>query len=85
MLFATNVDLLPGETLSVVTAQAETQGGQVRPLIVEFVGPVLNINSLTQINVRLPEELEAAGTVQVSISLRGVASNKVLTIVASPP
>lgn len=85
MLFATNVDLLPGEDKSVVTAQAETQGGEVVALTVEHVGKVPGLDRFTQINVRLPDELEAAGDVQVSVRLRGVASNKVLIkIIASP-
>jgi VCBS repeat protein len=86
MLFASNMDLLPGEPISAVTAQAETESGGVHMLAVEYVGKVLNFNSLTQINVSLPDELEGAGNVQVSVSLHGVASNKALiTIIASPP
>lgn len=85
MLFATNMDLLPGETIAAVTAQAETQSSGVHALAVEYIGAVPNFNSLTQINVRLPDELEAAGNVQVSVSLHGVASNKAsITIIASP-
>lgn len=85
MLFATNIDLLPGETISAVTARAETQSGGVHTLVVEHLGKGPNFNSLTQINVRLPDELEAAGNVQVSVSLRGVVSNKTsITIIASP-
>jgi len=85
MLFASNMDLLPGEPISAVTARAETESGGVHMLAVEYVGKVLNFNSLTQINVRLPDELEGAGNVQVSVSLHGVGSNKALiTIIASP-
>ena len=85
MLFATNLELLPGETISAVTAQAETQGGAIHPLTVEFVGKVPGLNSVTQINVRLPDGLDAAGDVQVSISLRGVRSNKVLVSITASP
>ena len=78
MLFATNVDLMPGEPASVLTAQAEDSQNRIYPMTVEFVGKVPGFDWLTQIIVRLPEELTTAGDVRVSISLRGVPSNKVV-------
>lgn len=76
-LFAVNVDLLPGEDISVVSAQAE-YALRSYPLTVEFVGKVPNFDWLTQIVVKLPDALANAGDVQVSINLRGVPSNRVL-------
>lgn len=84
MLFAANADLLPGEDISALTAQAEDAAHKVYPLAVEFVGKVSGFGRLTQINVRLPNELTNAGEVLVSISLRGVASNKVLVSISPP-
>jgi uncharacterized protein (TIGR03437 family) len=78
MLFAANAGLMPGEDISAVTAQAEDSQHRVFPLTVEFVGQVPNFEWLTQINVRLPDELANAGDVRVSISLRGVTSNQAL-------
>jgi uncharacterized protein (TIGR03437 family) len=78
MLFAMNVKLLPNEDLSVITAQAETTQGGTLPLPIEHVGNVPRFFWLTQINVRLPEELEKAGDIWVSIKLRGVPSNRAL-------
>lgn len=78
MLFATNADLLPGETSSVVTAQAEDSQHRIFALPVEFVGKVPGFDWLTEVVVKLPDELTNAGDVQVSIALRGVASNKAL-------
>ncbi|HEX6184789.1 MAG TPA: FG-GAP-like repeat-containing protein [Pyrinomonadaceae bacterium] len=76
LLFATLLDLLPGEDASAVTARAEDSQGRVFPLTVEHVGKVPGSGWLTQVVVRLPDELEAAGDVRVSVSLRGAASNK---------
>ena len=75
MLFAVGLELMPGEDLSVVTAQAEDSAHRIFPLTVEYVGKVPNFNWLTQVNVRLPDGL-SAGDVLVSVSLRGAISNK---------
>ena len=85
VLFAMNVELQAGENLSIVTAEAEDSQQTVYPLIVEYVGPVPNLNWLAQINVRLPDNLANAGTVFVSIKVRGVQSNKVLVSIRPPP
>ncbi|HEX8494382.1 MAG TPA: hypothetical protein VF658_16170 [Pyrinomonadaceae bacterium] len=76
MLFAINLDLLPGENASAVTAQAESPTLGSRPLPVEYVGKVPGFSWLTQVNVILPGELANAGDVWVSLRLRGVTSNK---------
>ena len=78
MLFAINIDLMPGEDARVVTAQAEDAGHRVHTLRVEYVGKVPGFNWLTQVVVRLPDSVGGAGDLLVSISLRGVASNKAL-------
>ncbi|HEX6183563.1 MAG TPA: hypothetical protein VFZ44_06600 [Pyrinomonadaceae bacterium] len=84
LLFVTLLDPLPGEVAPAVTAQAEVSGGGVFPLTVEHAGKVPGFEWLTQVVVQLPHELEAAGDVQVSVSLRGAASNKaVITIQAA--
>ena len=75
-LFALNVELLPGEDISVLTVQAEDSQHRIFSLPVEFVGKVPNSDWLTQINVRLPEELSTGGDVLARISLRGLPSNE---------
>jgi IgA peptidase M64 len=85
MLFAMNVELQAGESLSIVTAEAEDAQQTVYPLIVEYVGNTPNQNWLAQINVRLPDNLANAGNVLVSIKVRGVQSNKVLVTIRPPP
>jgi hypothetical protein len=84
MLFAANLDLLPGETLSAVTAQAEDAQHVVYPLTVEFVGKVPQYDWLTQVVVKLPSQLGNADNVWVIVSLRGVVSNKVLISIKLP-
>ena len=85
MLFAMNVELLPGENLSIVTAQAEDSQQTVYPLIVEYAGNVPNQNWMAQISVRLPDNLANGGNVMVSIKVRGLQSNKVLINIKPPP
>ena len=84
MLFAIGLELLPGEDASVVTAQAEDSAHRIYPLAIEYVGKVPGFDWLTQVNVRLPDGLAAAGDVLVSISLRGAASNKVVIGTRAP-
>jgi uncharacterized protein (TIGR03437 family) len=78
MLFAANLDLLPGENVSAVTAQAEDSRRKIYSLPVEFVGKVPQYDWLTQVVVLLPDELANANDVWVSITVRGVVSNKAL-------
>ena len=69
---------MPGETISVVTAQTEDSAHTTYPLTVEYVGKVPNFDWLTQVNVRLPDGISGPGDFLVSISLRGAMSNKVI-------
>jgi uncharacterized protein (TIGR03437 family) len=76
MLFAVNLDLLPGESSSALTAQAEDSQHRIYSLPVEFVGKVSQYSWLTQIVVLLPDELANANDVWIRISVRGVVSNR---------
>lgn len=76
MLFASNLDLLPGEDASVVTARAEDYLSRTFALPVEYVGKVPNYDWLTQIDVKLTDELAGLGDVWVSVNLHGVWSNR---------
>jgi uncharacterized protein (TIGR03437 family) len=78
MLFAANLDLLPTEDFSAVTAQAEDAQHNIYPLTVEFVGKIPQYDWLTQIVVKLPDQLGSSNAVWVSVSLRGLTSNKAL-------
>ena len=81
-LFGTNLDLLPGETASAVTASARDLQSKTFSLKVEFVGKVQGLDSLTQVIVKLPDALAQAGDVWISVSLRGQTSNEVLVRIA---
>ena len=77
-LFAVNVELGVNGTISDLTAQAENSVGTVFPLTVEFFGPVPNFPWLKQVVVKLPDEIANSVDVRVSLSVRGLAGNKVL-------
>jgi len=76
MLFAMNADLLPGENISALTARAEDVQFNTYPLTVEFVGKVPGYDWLTQIVVKLPDNLPANQNLFVTIILHNQTSNK---------
>lgn len=76
-LFATNIRSTDSNT-SAITAQAEDSQHKLHQLPVEFVGKTPNSLWLTAVVARLPDTLANAGDVRVSISVRGVESNKAL-------
>lgn len=74
MLFAMNLQLLPGET---ITADAEDASHTIYPLTVEYAGSVPDQPWATSLVVRLAENMPQAGDVLVRIKYRGVESNRV--------
>jgi hypothetical protein len=83
-LFAVGLKLAQGETASAVTATAEDSQGTVRPLQVEFVGTVPNFNWLSQVVVKLNDQITLAGDIKVQITLHSATSNTVLVGLNSP-
>ena len=77
MLFAVNFDLLPGEDRTAVTAQAEDALLNSYPLAVEFVGKAPDYDWLTEVVVKLPDNLPTGEDVWVSVTLHAQTSNKV--------
>jgi len=77
MLFATNFDLLPGETASAVTATAEDAAHQVYPLTVESVGTYPGLTWLRFVVVRLSDNMGDLGDVLVRIRVHQKSSNRV--------
>lgn len=77
MLFASNLNLLPGETASVVSADAEDINHIHYPLSVEYVGSVPGFTWLTAVIIRLHDNLGDVGDVLVGITLHGATSNRV--------
>ncbi len=74
-LFVTNLELLPGENSSAVTARLQDASMNVFPLQVEFVGPVPGVAGLSQVIARLPANTPANQSVFVSVTLHGQTSN----------
>lgn len=77
MLFAVNLSLQPGETLSSVTADAEDASHRHYNLLVEYVGPVPEQQWLTAVVLRLSDDLGDVGDVLVRVSHQGIGSNRV--------
>jgi hypothetical protein len=77
LLFARNLDLLPGEDASAVRAEAEDATHTRYPLIVEYVGKVPGFDWLSSVIVRVHDNWGDIGDVLIGITLRGEASNRV--------
>jgi glucose/arabinose dehydrogenase len=76
MLFAVNLDLLPAENSSAVTALAEDAQMNLYPLTVEYVGTVPGLSWLTEVVVVLPVNLPASQDVLVSVTWHARTSDK---------
>jgi hypothetical protein len=78
ILFAMNLTLLPGETANAVTAEAQDTAGNKYSLAVEYVGAVPGNVWMSQIVVRLNDQMtDNLGDVLVRVVLRGMTSNRV--------
>ncbi len=79
MLFALNLNLLPNENFSVVTAQAIDSQNQTHTLVVEQIGQVQSFDWLSFVIVRLPDSLAGRSEdLSINISSHGVKSNSAL-------
>jgi hypothetical protein len=85
MLFAQNVNMLPTEDLSAFTVVAEDPQHHLYPMIVENVQKVPGLDWLSSVIVRLNDNLPASGDVQVSLTLRGIQSNRVRITIGNVP
>ena len=83
-LFAFNLDLVAGETSSAVTASAEDEFGNTFSLPVEFVGLLPAVDGLSQVVVKLPENIGNAHELRVKLTLRGQNSNVAPIRIAAP-
>lgn len=77
ILFAMNTGLLQNEPTSAVTADAQDASGKLHPLKVEYIAPVPGYTWMSQVVVRLSDDLGEVGDVLVRINVHGVASNRV--------
>jgi hypothetical protein len=76
-LLVVGLSFNPASDVPFVTARAVDSQQRAFDLPVEAVGGVKNLSWLAQVTVRLPPELSGAGDVSVSVTVRGVESNKV--------
>lgn len=77
IFFAMNLDLLAGESVKALSADAEDASKNRYVLTVEDVRPVPGFEWMSAITVRLADNLVDPGDVLVRINLHGVASNRV--------
>ena len=78
MFFSPNLTLAAGDSFSVVSAQAEDAQHNFYPLTIEFIGKPSQVDWLTQIVIKLPDNLGSVDSVWVKINYRGAVSNKAL-------
>ena len=83
-LLARNVEFAPGENVQQLVVRAESPTGETHLLPIEHVGRVPGFPSLTQLTVRLVDGLAAGGDFQLSLVLRGAASNKATLSITAP-
>ncbi len=82
--------MLPGEAISAISAIAEDPQQNIHQIPVEFIGRVPNFDWLSQLVLRLPDDIMSAEYIRISMSLHGRSSNRVtvtlrsLEVVANP-
>ena len=77
-VFAIGLKLAQNENASAVTATAEDTLGTVRPLEVESVSRVPNFDWLTQVVLKLNDQITLPGDIKIKITVHGATSNTVL-------
>ena len=83
-LFATNVQLLPGETLSAISVSGVDTRNVSYELLVESLTAVPGLDWLYSVVVRLPDDSSLKGDLAVTLTLRGLKSNTVLVGIRAP-
>lgn len=75
-LLLVDLDLYPnqGETLSIISAQAQDDQMRTYSLIVEDLRKVPNFPWMSQLSVRLPSELAGITSVNLTVTARGLVS-----------
>lgn len=84
LLFATSLELLPGETPSSLSVQATDSRGISFLLPVERVGKVPGFSWLTELVVRLPDDQSINGDLNLTVAIRGAISNAVRVGIRAP-
>jgi len=84
-IFVWSLGLLPNDTASDVSVLAEDDQGRMYDLAVEFIGPLPGLGEVTQVVVRLPDNVVGAPRdLWVKVGLRGAVSNRAIIRIAAP-
>ena len=75
LLFLVGLALEPADA-AFVKVQAEDTQQHIFDLPVEATARVKNLSWLSQVTIRLPDTLAAAGNLNVTVTVRGKVSNK---------
>jgi hypothetical protein len=84
-LFATNVTLLQGETLSGISVSAVDTRSVSYVLPVESLSVVPDFDWMSMVVVRLPDDTSLNGDLAITLTLRGLKSNAVFVAVRGGP
>ena len=77
--------LLPGDNISNITVLAEDDQNRIYPLTVEHIAPIASVNGVTQVIVRLPDEvIGAPRSLGLTVRIRGLISNKAFISISGP-
>jgi len=77
MLLVANLDLAPGDGPSVVAVQADDGQGNTSPLTVEWVGRLPDLDWITMVVARLPDQLPNTNQALITINAHNQTSNQV--------
>ncbi len=78
LLLVQNLALQPGEDISAIGVNAEDASRRPYQLKVEYLGTVPGLEWISQIILRVDENIDDVGDVALSLTYRGVVSNRVL-------
>jgi hypothetical protein len=78
MIFSPNLSLLPGDGASSVSAQARDAQGHIFPVAVEYVGRTPQFDWLTEIVIKLPDNVGTAKAIWLRIGYRNAFSNQAM-------
>jgi hypothetical protein len=84
-LFVWRLGLLPSDTVASVQVIARDDEGRIYDLPVEALNPVVTVPEVTQVVVRLPDNvIGAPRDLLVKVTLRGPGSNEAFIKIAAP-
>ena len=84
ILFAKDLNFLAGETMASVTVHATDSRGFSYNLAVEQVRKVSDLDWLTAVIVKLPDDSSINGDLLVTLAMRGFSTNAVRMAIRSP-